>query len=119
MIEVSTQLPQPDPRWTYTDHAGHDHAYGTKDDPYPTLVERQSEPYWCEECHDEHTDTWLECPQCGEKITPGTYIDPSPKYIPGLTTYRIDGEEVTQEEGEALLAELKAEHERRTNSDKP
>lgn len=111
MISVSTQLPQPDPRWSYTDRAGHDHAYGTEANPYPTLVRRQGEPYWCDDCQDEHVDTWLECPQCGEKIQPGTFIDPAPKYIPGLTSYRIDGEEVSPQEGEALLAEMKAERE--------
>ena len=107
MVEVSTALPQPDPNWTYTDDAGHEHAYGSRETPYPTLVERQGEPYWCPDCEDEHVDTWLECPLCGQKIQPGTYIDTSPMFIPGLTSYRIDGREVSQEEGEALLARMR------------
>lgn len=110
-IEVTTGLPQPDPKWTHTDRAGHAHAYGTKEDPYPTLALRRSEPYWCEDCQDEHTDTWFECPQCGEKIEPGTYIDSSPQYIPGLTAYYIDGQEVSRAEGEALRAQLETERE--------
>ena len=113
-VEVSTALPQPDPKWTYTDHAGHQHAYGTSGsvtDRYPTLVLRESEPYWCSDCQDEHTDTWLECPLCGEKITPGTYIDTSPKYLPGLTSYLIDGQPVSKEEGDALFAQMRAERE--------
>jgi hypothetical protein len=111
MIEVSTQLPQPDPHWSYTDRAGHEHAYGTKGNPYPTLARRQGEPYWCAECQDEHVDTWLECPLCAEVIEPGTYIAPSPQYLPGYTLYRIDGQEVSKEEGEALLAEMQADRE--------
>jgi len=115
-IEVTTALPQPDPRWTYTDHAGHRHAYGADGpapDRYPTLVLRESEPYWCPDCEDEHTDTWFECPLCGEKITPGTFVDTSPKYISGFTSHLIDGEPVTEAEGKALLAEIQAASEER------
>lgn len=108
MIEVSINLPQPDPNWTYTDRAGHDHAYSAQGSRYPTLVRRESDPYWCADCDDEHTDSWWECPLCGEKITPGTFIDSSRKFIPGLTMYRINGEDVSPAEGEALLAEIEA-----------
>lgn len=110
-IEVTTALPQPDPRWTYTDHAGHGHAYGSKTQPYPTLVRRQSEPYWCPDCQDEHTDSWLECPLCGEKIQPGTYVDTSPQYIAGPTSYLIDGRPASKEEGDALFAQILAARE--------
>lgn len=110
-IEVSTALPQPDPSWKYTDHHGHEHAYGTQQDPYPTLTRRESEPYWCADCQDEHTDSWLECPLCTERITPGTYIDTSPQYIAGPTSYLIDGRPVSKEEGDALFAQIRAAHE--------
>lgn len=115
-IEVTTALPQPDPQWTYTDHAGHHHAYGTSgaaSERYPTLTLRESAPYWCSACDDEHTDTWLECPLCGEKITPGTFVDTSPRYISGFTSYLIDGQPVTEEEGKALLEEIRAASEER------
>ncbi|MGX1632739.1 hypothetical protein ACWGUL_01575 [Streptomyces albidoflavus] len=118
-IEVSTALPQPDPRWTYTDHAGHHHAYGA-DGPaavrYPSLILRESEPYWCSDCDDEHTDEWFECPLCGEKITPGTFVDSSPRYISGFTSYLIDGEPVTEEEGKALLEEIRVSSEEQERS---
>lgn len=110
-IKVATELPQPDPRWAYTDHAGHHHAYGSggpATERYPTLVLRESEPYWCPDCQDEHTDSWLECPLCGEMIAPGTYVDRSPRYINGLTNYLIDGTPVSEEEGKALLEEIRA-----------
>ncbi|MEU1135099.1 hypothetical protein ABZ383_35480 [Streptomyces sp. NPDC005900] len=112
MVEVTTNLPQPDPEWSYTDRAGHAHAYGSDADRYPTLVIRSGDPYWCDDCQDDHTDSWFECPLCGEKITPGTRIDSSPKFIPGATAYYIDGRAVSRTEGEALLAEMTAERER-------
>lgn len=116
-IEVTTGLPQPDPRWNYTDNALHRHQAEreTEDGPvrYPTLVRRESEPYWCDHCNDEHTDSWFECPLCGEKITPGTYIDTSPQYVKGPTAYLIDGLPVPAAEGEALLAEIRAVSEER------
>lgn len=110
-IEVSKVRPQPDPKWTYTDHAGHPHAYGTDGtaaDRYPTLVLWTSEPYWCSDCDDEHTDSWFECPLCGEKITPGTFIDTSPRHVSGRTAYLIDGHPVPEREGQALLADIQA-----------
>lgn len=106
-IEYSTALPQPDPKWTYTDRAGHGHAYGGSSNPYPTLARKHGEPYWCADCRDEHVDEWLECPQCGEKITPGTYIDTSVRRMPGLTSYLLDGRPITKEEAEAFLAEMR------------
>lgn len=116
-IEVTTGLPQPDPRWNHTDNALHHHRAEreTEDGPvrYPTLVRRESEPYWCDHCNDEHTDSWFKCPLCGEKITPGTYIDTSPKYIKGPSAYLIDGQPVSASEGEALLTEIRAASEER------
>ena len=107
-IEVSTALPQPDPSWTYTDRALHAHAYGTKREPYPTLAWKHSEPYWCADCQDEHTDSWLECPLCGEKVRPGTFVDTSPKWIDGPTSYTLDGQGVTPQEAEVFLASARA-----------
>lgn len=108
-IEFTTALPQPDPRWTYTDRAGHEHSYGQRGsaaDRYPTLERRESEPYWCSDCDDEHTDVWFECALCGERINPGTVVDTSPQYTAGRTTYLIDGHPVTEVEGKALLEEI-------------
>lgn len=110
-IAVSTALPRPDPNWTYTDHAGHEHAYTSHAADvilYRNLVLRTGEPYWCPDCQDEHTDSWLECPQCGEKITPGTYVDTTPQYIAGQKSYLIDGQPASKAEGDALLVAVSA-----------
>ncbi len=63
---------QPDLAWTFTDSAGHFHSYD-KDGKTPTLKWAHSEPYYCGDCEDEHTDHWQACVICGEKIEPGTY----------------------------------------------
>lgn len=106
-IDVTTALPQSDPKWTFTDAAGHPHAYGNQDRRYPTLVTKSGEPYWCGDCDDEHVDQWYECAQCGETIRPGTRIDTSPRQIPGLRTATIDGEPVTGEQAEAFIAQVR------------
>jgi hypothetical protein len=115
-LEVTTNLPQPNPNWTYTDEHSHEHAYGTKTDPYPTLVTRHGEPYWCEDCQEEHWDEWLACPQCGERIEPGTFVAPTRKWISGPVEYLVDGEPVTRKEGERLLAEHRVAHEEATKA---
>lgn len=107
-IDVTTALPQPDPGWVFTDAAGHEHAYTAGGQHYPTLVIRSGEPYDCDDCEDEHVDSWYECAQCGEKITTSTYIDTSPKYIPGRKTATIDGVSVTGEQAEAFIAQARA-----------
>lgn len=113
-VEFSTALPQPDPRWTYTDCQGHEHAYGTADEPYPTLAVRYGEPFWDAEAEEEDRESWLACPQCEEKIQPATVVDTNPRYVPGRTEYLVYGEPVSPEEGERLLAlHEAAEKERR------
>lgn len=107
-IDVTTALPQSDPKWTFTDAAGHPHAYGGQDLQYPTLVIKSGEPYWCEDCEDEHVDEWYECALCGEKIRPGTHVDTSPKQIPGLRSATIDGEPATEQQVEAFIATSQA-----------
>lgn len=112
-VEFSTALPQPDPRWSYTDREGHEHAYGTAEEPYPTLEARYGEPCWDDDADTEERETWLACPLCGEKITPSTVIDTSPRYLPGRTEYLVYGEPVSAEEGERVLALHRAERDKR------
>ncbi|MGW4270899.1 hypothetical protein ACWEGQ_00680 [Streptomyces seoulensis] len=45
------------------------------------------------------------------QVEPGTYVDTSPQYIAGPTSYLIDGEPVSKEEGDALFAQIRAAHE--------
>lgn len=66
-IEVEVG-PQPDKNWKFIDAAGHGHFWK---DGYPTLKVVEFDCY-CTAVEDEHTDTRLECPHCGEVIKPGT-----------------------------------------------
>jgi hypothetical protein len=110
MIDVTSALPRPDPRWTYTDQAGHQHRYD-KTAPghyYPTQVVVTEEPYWCPDCHDEHSDSHYECPLCGEEIEPGLVSAPLYReYMPGLASYYLNDEPITKDEYERLVAELR------------
>jgi hypothetical protein len=103
-IDVTSALPRPDKKWTYTDRHGHEHRW---DDGYPTLVVVTEEPYWCPDCHDEHTDSHYECPLCGEEIAPG--LVPAPlyrEYIPGMTTYYLNDEEISEAEYRRLAEQI-------------
>lgn len=97
-----------DAGWRYTDAAGHAHHCeyeGT--DHYPTLREVVEEAYWCEGCEDEHERAHLECRQCGEIIHPGR-TGPGTKYIPGLLTCTLDGEPVSPQRAQEIVAEWQA-----------
>jgi hypothetical protein len=108
MIDVSSGLPRPDPEWTYTDHAGHDHH--REGNGYPTLVVVTEEPYWCPDCHEEHTDSHYECPLCGEEIAPGLVSAPLHReYTPGLTHYYLNDEPISPDEYQWLVAQLQRE----------
>lgn len=96
-----------DGNWRFTDAAGHvHHCEYAAPDHYPTLITVLDASWWCEDCHDEHDDTHLECRQCGQEIQPGM-TGPGIRYIAGLTTYTLDGEEITEERAMALVAEWK------------
>lgn len=65
--------PVPDPKWIFTDLAGHTHKYGTPDNAYPTL-----KPVWdigyCGTCDDTHCEGEIldhyVCAECGVRIEP-------------------------------------------------
>jgi hypothetical protein len=101
-IEVTSGLPQANKSWRYTDRQGHEHYW--RDNGYPTLVDVADETYWCNDCGEEHTDSHLECPLCGETIVPGTYIDTFRRFVPGRTVYKLNGEPITKERYEEIVA---------------
>lgn len=111
---VTSDLPQPDPNWRATDSHGHEHHYADGSDRYPTLTTVVGEPYWCDDCRDEHQDSWYECRQCGEKITPGTRVDTTPRYIAGPARYYWNGEPISQEKANEIIAELQRQRDEAT-----
>lgn len=107
MIEVTSMLPRLDPHWKFVDQAGHEHhADGTKYQvEYPTLDVRERE-YYCYQCLDLHTESSWVCKLCSEVIEPGT-TGPSPirEFIPGMTTYRMNGIPIPEERAREILAD--------------
>lgn len=103
-IEVTSNLPRPDPHWRYTDAQGHQHT--RTDSTYPTLQLVNEPTHWCEDCEDEHTFQHYECAICKETIRPGS-ISPSmsPEYIAGPTSYYLDGEPIDSDRAQEFLRE--------------
>jgi hypothetical protein len=111
---ITSDFPEADPNWRGTDSNGHEHhaVEDSKRVTYPTLTLAAGEPYWCQDCQDEHTDTWWECPICGEKVTPGTRPS-TPKPITRSQQYYWDGEPISTERATDIIerqqrAELEA-----------
>lgn len=107
-VEVSSYSPEPDPRWTFTDAAGHAHAPSRSgvNGPliYPTMELATGAIVWCEDCQDDHgTECWWECRICGEKILPGIRTPVGRRFVPGLTSYEIDGMPCTPEQAREFV----------------
>lgn len=107
MTEV-TAMAEPDPNWRYTDRHGHEHAYVPGEgDHYPTQVIVEDEPYWCEDCEEEHQFNHRECAICGEEITPGVRTPLGPTYIPGMKQALLNDEPITVERAAEIIAEAR------------
>lgn len=98
-IEVTSLGPRPDPNWTFTDAAGHEHDAKRElldwlqDDP-------DDPPFYFDVDGDEHNaDSHWECRLCGEWIEPGT-TGPSPyrEFIAGPKHYYRDDEPISEAE---------------------
>lgn len=94
MVDISTGLPKPDHNWSYTDGAGHFHAYDqTKDalDRYPTLKIRIEEVPCGESDHDSDCDganiRHYHCRLCDEELNPGLIPGPHYDVMPGLSEW--------------------------------
>src|SRR4051812_23527275 len=82
-----------DPKWKFTDKQGHQHTYGSNENPYPSLDKRtESEVKWSDIWDEQYEDEtiWYECKICQEIVKPGTICDMGPIYQYGCTTYLID-----------------------------
>ncbi|MFF8299618.1 hypothetical protein ACF07M_30220 [Streptomyces globisporus] len=118
---ITSDLPEPDPNWRGTDSNGHEHHAVEESDRvvYPTLTLVAGEPYWCQDCQDEHTDTWWECSVCGEKVTPGTRAS-TPKPVTRGQQYYWDGVPIsTERANEIMQRQYRAEIEARRLTARP
>lgn len=65
---------RPDESWSATDSHGHEHRYVRDEEDVPRLPSlkiQQGEEYWCEDCHDFHSDSDWVCRECGDVVKPG------------------------------------------------
>jgi len=88
---------------------GHEHAY--VDRGYPTLtwvVDEEDYVIFEDGYPEEYPGSGhYECSECGQEIQPAL-IGPSPyrEFIPGMTSYFIDGEPITEDEYRTIVAEI-------------
>ena len=103
-----TSLSRPDVGWTFIDAHGHQHQWCV--DGLPAMSYQPSKRY------DVPTAIWVvdyvayfpdgepynvghhECRICGDRVEPRLTADTHRQFIPGLRTYRINGETVSEEE---------------------
>lgn len=103
---VWSMYPEPDPRWRFTDAAGHEHYYDEGswgDDAYPTLRALYDKDHECYLCRGDDYEPFLgyECRECGEAVTPGMITGPHSVVIAGqqhawLDNVRTDDPEYVQ-----------------------
>jgi hypothetical protein len=118
---IRTNLPKPNTHWTYTDAAGHFHAYNQRqgDDPYPTLDAR-TEHRDCDGAHtypiadcDGYDVTRHFCRICGEEIEPGMVPGPHSKTVPGRTRWwaetRIPADQVLEMVGQQVSVRVESD----------
>lgn len=109
-IDTTCDIPTLDPRWTFTDAAGHDHHY---DRGYPTLDYIIDASHWCDghegmynhDPHEQADESHYECLICREVIEPGILPAFTPQSVPGVTTMTLagpldDGSRITAYVGE-------------------
>lgn len=116
-----TMLHRPDTDWVTVDRHGHEHRWfirgqpATSYDPSahydtPSLVWVKDGEEGYPDDDEPHDVGHHECRQCGQRIEPGYTADSMRRFIPGLATYYLDGESVTQPEFEQAVREVMARH---------
>lgn len=117
-IEV-TSASRPDPRWVFTDAAGHVHRWHVNGQPatdydhlktytVPTLVRVDDEPLYGTDGEDEYGEEYLikqwhhECAKCHAVVEPGTCADTVRQFLPGLNRASPFTITITPETPEAL-----------------
>lgn len=85
VIEFDSSLEVSDPRWRYTDAAGHVHS--ALSDSWTT---ERGEEAWCSSCCDFHGEIGSWCTECGEELHPST-VPMGAAFIPGLQSITVEG----------------------------
>jgi len=105
-IDISTDLPKPDPAWTFVDTAGHFHARSA--DSYPTLRSKVVDMP-CNGCCGGTCDgegfsvTEWRCVLCAAQVHPGTIPGPHHESMPGAYEWSVELEGESTPELERLM----------------
>jgi hypothetical protein len=82
----------PDLNWTYTDRAGHWHAWAD-DGSHPTFTEhtRRVVVFGIDEDDDSYvSSSWYACSLCDQVIKPNFMTKRNNDHIPGMTSWRVE-----------------------------
>jgi hypothetical protein len=92
--------PQPDPNWSHVDSRGHEHRWQQDDGRFTSTtfayvidelgIDDDGEQYDVAGHH--------ECVICGEHVKPGTKAAGERRWVTGSSWFRINDEEVSEEE---------------------
>ena len=95
----------PDPDWKQVDRNGHTHVWqfdaeGRASTPTLKFVRTGS---WFSEDGEEYPEGYRACVLCEELVIPAVRVER--RNVPGITRYRIDGQDVSPEEFERCYKE--------------
>lgn len=116
-IDVTSNVPEADPKWRFVDSHGHEHRWENYEIKGGLWVEGAELPTlrwvtdetWVDEDNYEREEGHYECRECGDEVKPGRRMPPAiRRTIPGMRHLYIDGEEVSEETFKAKLAEAQA-----------
>ena len=104
-IDVTSNLPTRDEKWTYTDQQGHEHYWR---DGYPTLTWVIDETWYDEDLDEDVSDGHYECTVCGETVVPGLRgPDTFRRFVPGRRSYRLNDEPITEEQAKQIMQSMR------------
>jgi hypothetical protein len=116
-VDITSNVPEADPEWSFTDGHGHEHRWQNYEIKGGLWVEGAELPTlrwvvdeeWVDEDGDDREEGHYECIECGDKVTPGRRMPPAVcRTIPGMRHFYIDGEEVDEETFRRKLSEAEA-----------
>jgi hypothetical protein len=114
-VDITTDVPEPDPNWGTTDSHGHEHRWLITNveggiwhsGELPTLRWVVDEE-WIDEDNFEREEGHYECVRCGDTVEPGRKMPPPiRRTIPGMRHYFIDDRPVDEETFKAAIEQAK------------
>lgn len=103
MINTTCQFDTIDSRWKGTCENGHAVTFKSLERVVDHRTWCDGEDGWYH--HDPHwlEDSHYECPECEARVVPGIIRGGTPQFIPGMKSFTLDGEPITEGVAIALL----------------